>query len=66
MKKIPLLTLFSLITMLGIYCMSSIIRSGVPGSVFDILQRDFATSAGVISALGICFTVIYAMDMHYI
>ncbi|MBO5760864.1 MAG: MFS transporter [Lentisphaeria bacterium] len=63
MKKIPLLTLFSLITMLGIYCMSSIIRSGVPGSVFDILQRDFATSAGVISALGICFTVIYAMDM---
>lgn len=63
MKKISILTLFTLISMLGIYCMSSLIRSGVPGSIFDILQKDFATSAGVISALGICFTVVYALDM---
>ena len=63
MKKITFLTIFTLISMLGIYCMSSLIRSGVPGAVFDILQKDFATSAGVISALGICFTVVYALDM---
>ena len=63
MKKISLLTLFSMIFMLGIYCCSSIMRTGVPGAVFDSLQRDFQTSAGVISALGICFTVVYALDM---
>ena len=63
MKKISFLTIFTLITMLGIYCMSSLLRSGVPGSIFDILQKDFATSAGVISSLGICFTVVYALDM---
>lgn len=66
MKKLSLLTIFTLITMLGIYCISSLIRSGVPGSIFDILQKDFATSAGVISALGICFTIVYALDMLFI
>ncbi|MBR1951014.1 MAG: MFS transporter [Lentisphaeria bacterium] len=63
MKKFSCLTLFSMILMLGIYCCSSIIRTGVPGAIFDLLQADFQTSAGVISALGICFTVIYALDM---
>ncbi|MBO7147214.1 MAG: MFS transporter [Lentisphaeria bacterium] len=63
MKKFSLLTLFTMIFMLGIYCISSLIRTGVPGSVFDMLQADFQTSAGVISALGIAFTTVYAMDM---
>lgn len=63
MKKIPFLTFFTLIIMLGIYCTSSLIRTGVPGSIFDLLQKDFQTSAGIISSLGICFTVIYALDM---
>ena len=66
MKKISLLTVFSLVTMLGIYCTSSLVRSGVPGSIFDILQKDFSASAGVISSLGICFTVVYALDMLFI
>ena len=63
MKKISWISVASLVFMLGIYCISSLIRSGVPGSVFDLLQKDFQTSAGVISALGICFTVVYATDM---
>ena len=63
MKKIPLLTVFSMVFMLGIYCCSSVIRTGVPGPVFDLLQKDFQTTGSVISLLGICFTVVYALDM---
>lgn len=63
MKNLSLLTLLTMIFMLGIYCCSSVIRTGVPGPIFDILQQDFRTSGGVISSLGICFTVVYAMDM---
>ncbi|MBO5723563.1 MAG: MFS transporter [Lentisphaeria bacterium] len=63
MKKFPLLTVFSMVFMLGIYCCSSVIRTGVPGPVFDLLQTDFQTNGSVISLLGICFTVVYALDM---
>ena len=62
-EKITASSVFSLITMLGIYCITSICRVGVPGAIFDMLQSDFRTTAGVISLLGVSFTVVYGLDM---
>ena len=61
--KISFLSIISLITMLGIYCITSIHRVGIPGAIFNLLQADFQTSAGTISLLGVSFTIIYGMDM---
>jgi len=61
--KISAADILSLIVMLGIYCVASIHRIGIPGAVFDALQADFRTTAGTVSLLGVSFTVVYACDM---
>lgn len=48
-----------LLAMSAVYFGSYFYRIAVPGTIFDELQRDFATTAGAVAALGAIFLYIY-------
>jgi predicted MFS family arabinose efflux permease len=46
--------------MLVLYFFAYFQRAGVPGTIFDELQRDFALSASAVTGLGAVFVYVYA------
>lgn len=43
-----------------IYCLAYFQRTGIPGTIFDELQHEFALSASAVTALGSIFIYVYA------
>jgi len=55
-----------LLFMSGLYFMSFFQRVAVPGTLFNELQRDFASSASAITALGAIYLFVYACSQVFI
>jgi MFS family permease len=52
--------LFLLLMMSGLYFVSFFQRVAVPGTIFNDLQRDFATTASAVTSLGSIYLLVYA------
>ena len=61
MKKLNPLVIF-LAVGIPIYFFANFIRNGIPGAIFNELQRDLNTTAKGVTALGASFMYVYALS----
>jgi len=60
-KSVPRrLKLIALLAMFVLYFLAYFQRAGIPGTIFDELQRDFGLSASAVTGLGAMFVYVYA------
>lgn len=59
-SKINRHALFLLLMMSGLYFVSFFQRVAVPGTIFNDLQKDFATTASAVTSLGAIYLLVYA------
>jgi predicted MFS family arabinose efflux permease len=60
MASPPAVRVVAFAAMLLIYSLAYFQRTGIPGTIFDELQHDFALSASAVTALGAVFVYVYA------